>query len=207
MTSREILPGLAVSRETSEKLETYMAELTRWNSRINLVSRGDIDHLWERHILDSAQVFPLVPANAQTWLDLGAGAGLPGLVGAILAAEHLPALSMTLIEADARKAAFLREAARKTGLDVEIVARRIEDVPPRPFDVVTGRALAALQRLLGYAHPFCGTGTRLLLHKGAGLESELTEAAAKWNITERRIPSISGNTGTILEITELSPRQ
>ncbi|MGH7060988.1 MAG: 16S rRNA (guanine(527)-N(7))-methyltransferase RsmG, partial [Stellaceae bacterium] len=149
-----------VSRETLARLEAYVELLGRWSARINLVGRDSLADSWRRHILDSAQVLPLVPDGARNLIDLGSGAGLPGLVLAILG---MPAVE--LIESDIRKCAFLREAARVTGTEVAISRSRIEARVPQPVDVVTARALAPLDRLLGLAAPFLGTGSVCLFLK------------------------------------------
>jgi len=154
----EIVP---VSRETLARLEVYAALLIRWSARINLVGRNTLVDLWRRHILDSAQLQPLVADSARSLIDLGSGAGLPGLVLAILGVP-----GVELIEADSRKAAFLREAARIAEVDVTIRSCRIQAVPPHPVDVVTARACAPLERLLGLAEPFLADKTECLFLKG-----------------------------------------
>ena len=132
--------GIDVSRETTDRLQIFVETLTRWQKTINLVGRATLDDVWARHILDSAQLLPLIPDKAETLVDLGSGAGFPGLVMAALA----PHLAVTLIEADARKAAFLGEASRRMGLEKSPAIRigRIESVAPVKSDVVTARALA-----------------------------------------------------------------
>jgi len=198
--------GPNVSRETSPRLAAFADLLTRWNKRINLVSRGDLDRLWPRHIADSAQLFGLAPPRAATWLDIGSGAGFPGLVCAILAADAGRPCRFTLVEAHARKAAFLREATRKLALPAEIRAERIETVPPTAFDVVSARALARLPRLLTLAHPFCGPNTVCLFPKGVRVESELTDAAAGWHTRVERLPDRIDSGASILRITDIAPR-
>ena len=128
-----------VSRETLARLEAYVDLLTRWSVRINLVGRDTLADLWRRHILDSAQLHRFIPSTAKTLIDVGSGAGLPGLVLAILGVA-----GVELVEADSRKAAFLREAARVTDADVTIRPCRIQAVPPHPANVVTARACAPL---------------------------------------------------------------
>ena len=142
----EIFP---VSRETLARLEAYAALLTQWSARINLLGRDTLPDLWRRHMLDSAQLLPLLPDNTQSLIDLGSGAGFPGLVLAILGVP-----GVELVEADSRKAAFLREAARVAEAAVTIRPCRISAVPAHPVDVVTARALAPLARLLDLARPF-----------------------------------------------------
>ena len=177
------------------RLRTYVDLLTKWQARINLVSRASLQDVWRRHVYDSAQLGPLLPEGAETLADLGSGAGFPGLV---LAA--ITPLSTHLIESDGRKAAFLREAARAMELEVTVHAVRIEDLEAFEADVVTARALAPLADLLGYAEPFLrGGGTGLFL-KGKSADEELTVAAKQWTISAQPIPSSSDPTGTILKL-------
>ncbi|MFQ5565728.1 MAG: 16S rRNA (guanine(527)-N(7))-methyltransferase RsmG [Paracoccaceae bacterium] len=206
MTPTEFARAFDVSRETCARLEAYIALLTRWNARINLVAPATIDTAWARHVADSAQLFDLAPARASSWIDLGSGAGLPGLVVAALAAETAPSLHVTLVESDTRKAAFVAAAAREMGLDVSVEPRRIETLAPQPYDIVSARALAPLTRLCALAHPFSAKGTVFLFPKGAGVDSELTAARARWHIQGEQIASRTNPEATVLRILELEPR-
>jgi len=206
MTPAGFAAAYGVSRETMARLEAYAALLTRWTRRINLVAPTTVADLWARHIADSAQLMDLAPANARTWIDLGTGAGLPGMVVAVLAAEKRPALRLRLVESDSRKVAFLSEAARATGVSVTIEPHRIEVISPAPHDVVSARALAPLPRLCALAHRFAGPDTIFLFPKGARLESELTAATAAWHIRAERIASRTDPAAAILRIRELGPR-
>ena len=192
----EIIP---VSRETLDRLEAYAGLLIRWSERINLVGRNTLVDLWRRHILDSAQLWPLFPANAASVIDLGSGAGFPGLVLAILGAP-----AVELVEADSRKSAFLREAARVTEADVTIRPRRIQAVPPHPVDVVTARACAPLDRLLGLAEPFLGDKSECLFLKGERVEDELTLARKHWTMTVRLCQSRSDPRGVVLRLQQVA---
>jgi len=195
-----------VSRETLERLESYVSLLQHWNQRINLVSQGTLGDVWRRHIADSAQLLDLAPAGATRWIDLGTGAGLPGLVVAALAAEKHPTMAIRLVESDARKAAFLAEVGRAMGVDATIECCRIESLPPEPHDVVSARALAPVIRLCALAQRFAGPETIYLFPKGARLESELTEAASAWHICAERISSRTDPEAAILRIRGLRPR-
>ena len=214
MTPAEFSREFDVSRETCERLEAYIALLTRWNARINLVAPATIGAVWTRHIADSAQLFDLAPASASTWIDLGSGAGFPGLPVAALAAEKSPHLHLTLVESNTRKAAFLTTAAREMGLDVTVEPRRTEALPARAYGVVSARALAPLDRLCALANRFsgrttgrqAGPGTVFLFPKGAGLDSELTAATAHWHIRAERIASRTDRSAAVLRILELEPR-
>lgn len=195
-----------VPREAEERLHEFAERLRRWNRRINLLSRGETDDLWRRHILDSAQLLPLAPRAARSWLDLGAGAGFPGLVCAVISAAQNRPTHFTLIEADARKVAFLREAARVLKVDVTIIEERIEAMSSPPQDVISARALAPLDRLLSYAHPYTHAGTRLIFPKGRRAESELTLARRDWHIRVVRVPSRTDPEATIFQISEVRRR-
>ena len=187
-----------VSRETLARLEAYVALLGAWSGRINLVGRDTLGDAWRRHILDSAQLLPLLPQAAASLVDLGSGAGLPGLVLAILGAPPV-----TLVEADARKCAFLREAARVTGTEVSVRNARIEAIRPEPVDVVTARALAPLDRLLDLAAPFLAPHSVCLFLKGARAEQELTLARERWTMREAAFPSRSDPRGVVIRLQQI----
>ncbi len=210
MTPAEFAHDYNVSRETQARIDAYVALLTRWNARINLVSPATIETIYERHIADSAQLFDLAPPDATNWIDLGSGAGLPGLPIAALAAEKSPGLHVTLVESDTRKAAFLAAAAREMCLDVTIEPRRIEALCPHPYDVVSARALAPLTALCALAHRFSAPHparrTVFLFLKGARLDSELTTASAGWHIRAERIASRTNPEASVLKILEMEPR-
>jgi len=186
-----------VSRETLARLESYAALLTKWQKRINLVGRESLRDLWRRHMLDSAQLVPLCPEGARSFVDIGSGAGFPGLVLAVMGVPE-----MHLIEADARKCAFLGEAVRVTdsAASVRIHRGRVEDLDPWPVDVVVARAVAPLTRLLDCAGPFLRGGTVCLFPKGVGVEEELTRSRETWTMTVERFPSVSDPSGTILRL-------
>jgi 16S rRNA (guanine527-N7)-methyltransferase len=188
-----------VSRETLARLEAYAALLRLWSRRLNLVGRDTLPDLWRRHILDSAQLYPLLPPGSRSLVDLGSGAGLPGLILAILGAS-----GVELIEADSRKCAFLREAARITGARVTIRRSRIEAAPPQPAEIITARALAPLDRLLPLAAPFLGPATRCLFLKGERAAIELTRAEEAWRMTVARHPSRSDPRGVIIELQNIA---
>lgn len=187
-----------VSRETLARLERYAELLRKWQRAINLVGPDTLPDLWRRHMLDSAQLYPLTPPGARTLLDLGSGAGFPGLVLAILGVPEVH-----LVESDSRKCAFLREAGRVTATipgNVTIHSCRIEDLEPWPVDVITARACARLDRLLAYVEPFLGEGTICLFSKGRTVNEELTEAAKTWSMTVERRPSVAESSGVILQL-------
>ncbi|MCI1438493.1 MAG: 16S rRNA (guanine(527)-N(7))-methyltransferase RsmG [Acetobacter indonesiensis] len=186
-----------VSRETQERLQAFVTLLEKWNPRINLVSSRDMAHVWERHVRDSLQIAPLVE-GVSAFIDLGSGGGFPGVITAI--ATNVPG---TLIEADQRKAAFLREAARVTQASITVVAERIERAKVEPAPVVTARALAALPKLLEWTAPFLANGGKAVFLKGQQAEDELTEARRNWHMDVCIHPSVTSHDGVILEVSNL----
>ena len=195
---------LDVSRETWASLEVMVETLLKWQKAINLVGRATLDDIWTRHIVDSAQVAPLIPTSARSLVDLGSGAGFPGLILAALR----PALDVTLIESDARKSAYLGEAARRMGLKKQpkIVVGRIEAVPPVRADIVTARALAPLGQLLAWAHPHRSDTAICLFHKGKGWQAEVAEAMKEWDISPEPIASVTDRDAVILRIGDYGAR-
>ena len=191
---------LGVSRETLDRLQTYLDLLARWQQRINLVGPSTLEDPWRRHIVDCGQLWRLWPENARSFVDLGSGAGLPGLVLAIMGAPEVH-----LVESDQRKAAFLREAARACGVAATIHAGRAETVPPLAADVVTARALAPLPELLRLADRHVHAGPTCLFLKGRTVASELTRAREVWTMRAASVGSLSDPEGQILLISEIRP--
>ena len=187
-----------VSRETLDRLALYLALLRKWQARINLVSAATLADPWRRHFLDSAQLVPLLPESTQTLVDLGSGAGFPGLVLAILGVPDVH-----LIESDQRKIAFLREVAAATGTKITVHPSRIEAVPPFPADAVTARALAPLAPLIGYALPFLSPKGACLFLKGEQVEREILETQRV--MTVERFESRSDPSGVVLRLSAISP--
>lgn len=190
----------SVSRETLVRLETLVGFLRSQNSIHNLVSARSLEHVWRRHVLDSAQLDLLIPPEAKTLADLGSGAGFPGLV---LAALRPGALRVSLYEATGKKCRFLREAAERMGIAAEVCNCRIEDAPPRRYDVVTARACAPVPTLLTYAQKFIGPDTICLFNKGQNVGSELTDARNSWRVKAQWHASLSDHSGNVLELREV----
>jgi 16S rRNA (guanine527-N7)-methyltransferase len=193
LDSRGFAAEIGVSRETLDRLEAYAELLRQWAARVNLVGRSTLDDLWRRHFLDSAQLRLLIPEVAGTLVDLGSGAGFPGLVLAILGVP-----SVQLIESDGRKCAFLREAIRVTGAGAVLREGRAEAMPARPYDIVTARACAPLDRLLGLAERFIGPRTRCLFLKGEQAGEEIAAAREGWNMGVSTRPSLADPRGVVL---------
>jgi 16S rRNA (guanine527-N7)-methyltransferase len=180
------------------RLDRFADLLRHWNARINLVSRGDEAAIWPRHILDSAQLMPLLAQSPGPIVDLGSGAGFPGLVLAILTG-----IPVHLVEADQRKAAFLREAARITGANAVVHAVRAETLQLPPARVVTARALAPVAELLPLAAPLLALEGFCLFPKGRGVDAELTAATTGWHMRVERFPSRTSPDATLLRISEI----
>ena len=194
-------PRFDVSRETTEKLEAFVDLLLRWNRRINLVSARSAEEVWQRHVADSLQLRPLLPPTPTALLDLGSGAGFPGLVLAI--ATRWPA---ELVEADKRKAAFLAAASAGLGLTgVNVRAERIEDAALPKTRLLTARALAPLPALLRHAHALLSPDGTALFPKGRTAEEELTAASRDWMMRVERFPSRTDPASTIFRISEIRP--
>jgi 16S rRNA (guanine527-N7)-methyltransferase len=198
VTPEEFQGKTGVSRETLDRLRAYADLLVKWQLRINLVGPDTVPNLWQRHFLDSAQVFPILPQPIHRLVDMGCGAGFPGLVLAVMGVPDVH-----LIESDARKCAFLREAARITGTQVTVHNARIEAVAPLGADVVTARALAPLDKLLNWAERHLLPQGHCVFLKGKGGEDELTTASKEWNITFEQVRSQTDPSGTILHLKEV----
>jgi 16S rRNA (guanine527-N7)-methyltransferase len=197
------LDAFDVSRETREKLSLLERELRRWQAIKNLVGPATLDHIWDRHIVDSLQLLDLAP-DARTWLDLGSGAGFPGLVLAIAGYDR--GLTVDLVESNSRKCAFLRHIVRLTGVRATVNEARLESVIPGfvgKTDVVSARALASLTKLLEWTHPLLKAGTIGLFPKGRDAEIELTEARESWTFNVEILPSRTDSEARILRITSI----
>ncbi len=196
-----------ISRETEERLDRYVDLLLEWQAKTNLVAPSTLPHLWTRHIADSLQLLALAP-GAKVWVDLGSGGGFPGVVLACALAER-PGAIVHLIERNAKKAAFLREALRVAGAPGTVHLADIGDSVDRigsPVDCVTARALAPLHQLIDFAAPLVRRGAKALFLKGQDVEAELTEAAKYWKIEARLHPSLTGGGGWIVELDRIEPR-
>jgi 16S rRNA (guanine527-N7)-methyltransferase len=187
------------SRETKDRIGTYVDLLLRWNRTINLISRGDEPVIRERHIADALALLPLLPADFSHAIDFGSGAGLPGLVLAIATGKPFD-----LVEADQRKAAFLREVARATHARATVHAARIETLTLAPAPLITARAVAPLPTLLRWAERLLAPGGVCIFPKGRSAAAELTAAAAQWHMHVERFGSPTDPLATILRISEIS---
>jgi 16S rRNA (guanine527-N7)-methyltransferase len=185
----------------TDRLHRLADLLTRWNTSLNLIAPREIPVIWQRHIADSLQLAALMPPDVDRAIDLGSGGGFPGLVLAIATGVHFD-----LIEADRRKASFLRSAILETAAPATVHDCRIEDAPVSAVKLLTARALAPLPRLLPLAAPLLTPDGHCLLLKGAKADAEIADAEKDWFMTVRKTPSQTGGGGTILAITELRRR-
>jgi len=194
-TSEMFLSDCPVSRETLERLEEFILILTDWQSRVNLVSHKSLNSVWRRHVLDSAQLYPLLKRPGLL-VDLGSGAGFPGIVLSIMGRTNI-----MLIEASGKKCRFLNQVARTLGLDVEVIQERIEAYVPRQrAKYITARALAPLSVLLMFSEPLLSRGGQCLFLKGLSVDAELTMAKNNWNMDMKKHQSVSHPDGVVLEI-------
>src|SRR6187549_1191841 len=197
-----------ISPETEARLDRYVSLLVEWQAKTNLVAPSTLPNLWTRHIADSLQLLDLAPA-AKTWVDFGSGGGFPGVVLACALAET-PGVNVHLVERNAKKAAFLREAVRITSAAATVHLAGIGDIVDRiggRVDCVTARALAPLHQLVGFVEPFVRDGAKALFLKGQDVEAELTEATKYWNIEPRLYSSRTGGQGWIVELDRIERRK
>ena len=203
-TSLDFARDLGVARETVSRLSTYVEILTIRNQQLNLVSESTMQQVWRRHILDSAQLVEQIPASAKTLVDLGSGAGFPGMVLAIMLSER-PGLKVHLIESTQKKCRFLEEVGEATHAPIQVHWTRVEAVKNLRADVITARAVAPLEKLLKLAYPYFRPSSTGLFLKGKSLSHELTLASKSWKLDSTPVPSRSDPSGIVLRVTGLSP--
>lgn len=200
------LGGVNVSRETIQDLEALAELTTKWTPKINLIAKGTVADLWNRHIIDSVQLYRHAPKTYSNWVDLGSGGGFPGIVMAIIAKEKQPDAGFTLIESDQRKAVFLRTVARELVLPVKVIAERIEQAHPQAADVVSARALSSLSSLLPLAHRHLRDGGICLFHKGKQAAQEVADAQENWSFDLEDHASFTDPEARLLVIQRITPR-
>ena len=198
--------GLDVSRETTERLNDFVVLFQKWAKAINLVAPSTLSEVWDRHVVDSAQIYALNP-GPRTWIDLGSGGGFPGIVTAILLAETGEGW-VHLVESNNKKAAFLRTAILETGARASVHAIRIEDAPAAiaECDAVSARALAELEVLLSFGETWAERNPDLLffLHKGRDYRREIDKALGRWRFDLIKHRSLVEPDSVVLEISKLS---
>jgi len=192
-----------VSRETLDGFDRWRQILVETSAHTNLVARSSLDHFWERHALDSFQLMPLVSRETRLVADLGAGAGFPGIALALGFRDRGQAARVVMVDSVGKKVAFLRKVIDELGLDAEARSVRVETLDPAEgFDLVTARAFAPLNKLLGYTAPLLKNGAEGLFFKGRQYQDELTEARKSWTVDPEVIPSQTSD-GVILRIKEV----
>lgn len=199
----DVIKKYNVSRETTKKLESYQTLVKEWNGKFNLISKSTENTIWERHIVDSLQLIKFITPKDKVLLDLGSGAGFPGIVLAIACQEMYPDLKIKLVESIGKKASFLQEVNKTLNLNMEIYKERIENLKIGKVDVITSRALASLPKLLEYAKPFCSNSTKLIFLKGEKWVQEQDEARKKWMYECEVSDSDTSEYGKILRISDL----
>jgi 16S rRNA (guanine527-N7)-methyltransferase len=192
-----------VSRETIERLEVYQQLLLKWNKTINLIGKSTVSDTWARHISDSASVYDITEKIEGKWLDIGSGAGLPGLILAMIAKEKSPEVRQLCIEADLRKCEFMRTVIRQTDLNASVISRRIEDTPRQNANLMTARALAPLSKLLEHAHTHLDKTGICVFHKGENWQSEVRDARENWSFNLKEHLSKGNQSSVLLEIGEI----
>lgn len=193
-----------VSRETIERLEVYQRLVLEWTSKINLISKFDRRFIWSRHIVDSLQIIDIAPRKFARWLDIGSGGGFPGIIVAIKVLEYENAGTVTLVESDGRKAAFLRTVLRETGAQGIVLNARIESIDPQNADVISARALADLTTLIGYSLPHLSKDAVSIFAKGAKWPGEIETARRHWLFDCSVHPSRLNSKAAILKIKNIA---
>ena len=199
-----LLNKICVSRETCDLLRVYYDMLISWNRKINLVSRKSINTSWNRHFLDSAQLWLYLPKKANKWLDFGSGAGFPGLVIAFISKELKPDLKIVLVEKNKKKSLFLSEVVNKTGLNVEILSNNVETIKPQRADVITSRAFGKLDHLLKISYKHQNKDTTALFPKGISFTEEIIISKKNWSYELEKIKNIIDKNSFILKIRKLT---
>ena len=208
MNIHEEITTYDVSRETMRRLEEFVALLQVWNNKMNLVSRNSLSEVWLRHILDSVQLIKYINQDTRNLVDIGSGAGFPGIVIAILGKEKMPAMKINLVESIAKKTMYLKDICVNLDLDnVEIFNKRVEDTVFKGVDVITARAVSSLDKLLEYSYIIAGKETKMIFPKGITYDAELTEARRNWNFDCVTHKNMYHEDGVVLEISKLGKKK
>lgn len=206
MNRSEFQNTLGLSAAQMDAFDHWKSALSHWNKRINLVGKHTLSAFWERHALDSAQVFNRAPESAKIWIDLGSGAGFPGIAMAIMGAKR-EGFHVHLVEANNKKASFLRQMVRELDLPATVHATRAEDISGLACDIVTARAFAPLPRLMEYAAPFWADHTIGLFLKGAQVQAEIDAAHLDFSFSHTITPSQADDAGCLLHISSLHKQE
>jgi len=192
-----------ISDLATERLQVFVGLLVKWNAAVNLVSPASLKDVWIRHVADSAQVLDFAPVRRKRWLDLGSGAGFPGVVVSLISADTENPVDITLVESDQRKAAFLSTVSRETCVPMDVQATRIEVVSPQNADVVSARALAPLVKLCAFADRHLAPDGTALFLKGGHFGAEIKEARRVWSFALDVRASTTDPTGAVLIMKDL----
>ena len=193
-----------VSRETKDRLVAFVSVLQEWNSKINLVSKNSMAEVWQRHVLDSLQLINFLPADIKHLVDIGSGAGFPGVILAIALMEKQPKAKVTLVESIGKKTVYLKDVCSRIGLVNTVVEnQRIENMSFGAIDVITARAVAALEVLCGYCAPISGKKTKMLFLKGKSYADEMAVSQQKWKYDYHIHENMYSTDGVILELSNL----
>ena len=195
-----VLKKYNVSRETIDALRTFQSLVLEWNNKFNLISKSSEQNIWERHIIDSAQLYQFINNSAESLYDFGSGAGFPGVVLAIIAKEKNKNLKITLIESITKKTAFLNEVKDVLNININVINERIENLRLPTADIITSRAMSSLDKLLNYSISFTSKKTKLIFPKGEKWEEEIIKAKEKWVFDYKTIPSETNKEARILYI-------
>lgn len=199
-----LVAGKDVSRETYDDLTKFGDLVGKWTPKINLISSSTLPNIWDRHIVDSAQLYQYAPQTFDHWVDIGSGGGFPGIIMAIYAKTEQPSATFTLIESDQRKATFLRTASRELNLNVKVLSERAEEAEPQQADVVSARALATLSTLISMASRHMKPGGTALFHKGKSASAELAKARQNWVFDLEQQASFTDPAARLLVIQRIS---
>ena len=192
-----------VSRETLERLQIYVDLIEKWNPRINLVSKASLIDIWDRHIWDSAQLLD-IEVSGKTWADFGSGGGMPAIILSIFALDQAPDRKFHLVESDQRKCAFLRNVIREIGLNAVVSSNRIEEITPLKAGIISARALADLNGLLGFAERHTAAGGVAIFPKGETWQKEIDHAREFWSFECEEFKSKTNPNAAILKIKEIA---
>ncbi len=193
-----------VSRETLERLDLYLSRIITWNKKINLVSKTSTENIWRRHIFDSLQLWPLMPKNTKTWVDMGSGAGFPIIPIACLAKSNANDIKFHAIESNKRKAEFIRLVSNELSLGISVHGRRIEECSSLRGDVVSARALSPLYKLLHSSQSLLSPGGTCIFPKGEKYKAEISKALEYFKFEVQIIPSITHSDAVILKVEDIS---
>ncbi len=196
----KILGGKRVSRETLDRLRKFETLVKKWTKTINLISKGDVDKIWERHILDSAQIFPYLPKSPHIYSDFGSGGGFPAVVLAVFLYEKDPKIKIYLIESDGRKAAFLRTVLKELQIPGTVLGDRVQKVQLLTSNILSARAVAPLIKLLSMAETLINNETICFFPKGVGWKKEVEDAQKQWNFDFKAITSQTQSDAVILKL-------